>query len=99
MRNYIIYNDTIRHYLAAFSCTRDIIKTSRHVDRFQVTEIYIRNILNERKMYGIALAVLILLIVVRILNINRVPEQSLFYSANAKFLEQILKNAPKLTEP
>jgi len=50
-------------------------------------------------MYGIALAVLILLIVVRILNINRVPEQSLFYSANAKFLEQILKNAPKLTEP
>lgn len=50
-------------------------------------------------MYGIALAVLILLIIVRILNINRVPEQSLFYSANAKFLEQILKNAPKLTEP
>jgi len=50
-------------------------------------------------MYGIALAVLILLIIVRILNINRVPEQSLFYSSNAKFLEQILKNAPKLTEP
>ena len=50
-------------------------------------------------MYGIAIAVLILIIIVKILNVNTIPEKSLFYSANAKFLEQILKNAPKLTEP
>jgi abhydrolase domain-containing protein 2 len=50
-------------------------------------------------MYGIAVAVLILIILVKILNVNNIPQQSLFHSANAKFIEQILKNAPKLTEP
>ena len=50
-------------------------------------------------MYGIAVAVLILIILLKILNVNNIPQQSLFHSANAKFIEQILKNAPKLTEP
>ena len=50
-------------------------------------------------MYGIVIAVLVLLIVVKILNVNNIPEKSLFYSANAKFMEEILKSTPKLTEP
>ena len=50
-------------------------------------------------MYGIAIAVLILIIVVKVLNVNNIPEKSLFYSANAKFMEQIVKNAPKLKDP
>lgn len=50
-------------------------------------------------MYEIAIAVLILIIVVKVLNVNSIPEKSLFYSANAKFMEQIVKHAPKLKEP
>ena len=50
-------------------------------------------------MYGIALAALILVIVVKILNLNAVPEKALLYCSNARFLEEILKHAPKLTEP
>jgi len=50
-------------------------------------------------MYVIVLVALILCILFKVLNVNNCPEKSLFYCANAKLLDQILKNAPTLAEP
>jgi len=50
-------------------------------------------------MYVIVFVALILCIVFKVLNVNNSPERSLFYCANAKLLEQILKSAPQLAEP
>lgn len=50
-------------------------------------------------MYVIVLVALILCILFKVLNVNNSPERSLFYCANAKLLEQILKSAPQLAEP
>ena len=50
-------------------------------------------------MYLIVLVAVILCILFKVLNVNNAPEKSLFYCANAKFLDQILKSAPKLAEP
>ena len=50
-------------------------------------------------MYVIVVVALILCILFKVLNVNNSPERSLFYCANAKLLEQILKSAPQLAEP
>eukprot|EP00095_Tigriopus_kingsejongensis_P001679 maker-scaffold1518_size37722-snap-gene-0.14 protein:Tk01679 transcript:maker-scaffold1518_size37722-snap-gene-0.14-mRNA-1 annotation:"unknown" len=50
-------------------------------------------------MYVLALVALILCILFKILNVNNSPTKSLFYSANATFLEEILKHTPAITEP
>ena len=50
-------------------------------------------------MYVLVLVAIVLCIVFKLLNVNNTPERSLFYSANAKFLEEILKHTPTLYEP
>ncbi|XP_040565520.1 abhydrolase domain-containing protein 2 [Lepeophtheirus salmonis] len=50
-------------------------------------------------MYLLVLVALILCILFKILNVNTSPQKSLFYSANAKFIEQILQHAPTLCQP
>jgi len=50
-------------------------------------------------MYVIVLVALILCILFKVLNVNNSPEKSLFYCANGKLLEQIMKSAPQLAEP
>lgn len=50
-------------------------------------------------MYVLALVAVILCVLFKLLNVNNVPQRSLFYCANSKFLEEILKNAPSLAEP
>lgn len=50
-------------------------------------------------MYALALVAVILCILFKILNVNNSPAQSLFYCANAKFLDEILKLTPEIAEP
>ena len=50
-------------------------------------------------MYEVVLVALILCVLFKILNVNNTAEKSLFYCANAKFLEEILKHTPSLSEP
>ena len=50
-------------------------------------------------MLGIAITVFIAIIIFKLFKINNKPEKSTFYSANAQFIEQILKVSPKLSEP
>ena len=50
-------------------------------------------------MYQVVIVAVVLCILFKVLNVNNSPAKSLFYSANAKFLEQILQNAPSLNEP
>ena len=54
---------------------------------------------NSIRMYVIVLVALILCILFKVLNVNNSPEKSLFYCANGKLLEQIMKSAPQLAEP
>ena len=50
-------------------------------------------------MYQVVIVAVVLCFLFKVLNVNNSPAKSLFYSANAKFLEQILQNAPSLNEP
>ena len=47
----------------------------------------------------IIVTVFILLISVKLLNLNNKPEKSVFYCSNAQFKEQIIKHAPNLSKP
>ena len=51
------------------------------------------------KMYQLVIVAIILCFLFKVLNVNNSPAKSLFYCANAKFLEEILRNAPSLAEP
>ena len=50
-------------------------------------------------MYGIGIFVFVLVILIKLFNVFNKPTQSAFHSANAKFIDEILKVAPKLSEP
>ena len=50
-------------------------------------------------MYQVVIVAVVLCFLFKVLNVNNSPAKSLFYSANAKFLEQILQRAPSLNEP
>lgn len=50
-------------------------------------------------MYVLALVAVILCFLIKVLNVNSSPAKSLFFCANAKFLEEVLKSAPQLAEP
>ncbi len=50
-------------------------------------------------MYQVVLVAVVLCFLFKVLNVNNSPARSLFYSANAKLLEQILQKAPSLAEP
>lgn len=50
-------------------------------------------------MFSLLLIAVILCILFKILNVADYPEKSQFYCANAKFLEEILKKVPDLSEP
>jgi hypothetical protein len=50
-------------------------------------------------MYLLALVAVILCILIKALNVNSSPAKSIFFCANAKFLEDIIKNSPSLAEP
>jgi len=50
-------------------------------------------------MFLQVLVAFFLCILFKVLNVNNSPERSLFYCANTKLLDQIIKNAPKLAEP
>ncbi len=47
-------------------------------------------------MYLLALVAVILCILIKVLNVNSSPAKSLFYCANSKFLEDLLKTSPSL---
>ena len=53
----------------------------------------------KKRMYLIALVAIVLCILFKLLNVNNSPERSIFYCENKKFLDQILKHAPSLSEP
>lgn len=50
-------------------------------------------------MYLIVIVALVLCFLFKLLNVNNYPERSLFFSANGKMLEQILKHTPTLCQP
>lgn len=50
-------------------------------------------------MFSLLLIAVILCILFKILNVADYPEKSLFYCANSKFLEEMLKKVPDLSEP
>ena len=55
------------------------------------------------KMYALSISVffyeVVKLFIQTLFKVNNKPEKSAFYSANAKFVEQILKGSPTLSEP
>ena len=50
-------------------------------------------------MLVIVAVAVVLCLLFKVLNVNNSPEKSIFYCANTRFLEEILKHAPSLAEP
>ena len=50
-------------------------------------------------MYQLFLVAVILCILFKVLNVNNTPAKSIFFCANKKFQEDVLKHAPSLAEP
>lgn len=50
-------------------------------------------------MYQLVIVAVILCILFKALNVNNSPAKSMFYCANARFLEEMQKYTPSLAEP